>query len=383
MTDRQYLITPGPTPIPPAVQAAMAAPLIHHRSPDFRVVLSETLEGLSRTFQTESPVVLLAGSGTAAMESAVVNLCSPGEPVVVASAGNFGERWLKLATTYGLAVEHVAQEWGERLDPGRIAAAAEGATAVFVTHSETSTGVVHDVQAIAQALEPTGAALVVDAVSSLGGVDLRPDEWGVDVVVAGSQKALMTPPGLAFASVSARAWELSQRATLPRFYLDWGATLRAQEKGDTAFTPAVSLIFGLRAALEMIEARGLAAGFAHNQRLALAAREGVKALGLELFSPDDPTSAMVTAFQMPAGLDGQHVYAGLRDRYGVVLAGGQGKLRGRIMRIGHMGYMNEFDIITALAGLELALTGLGYRPPAPGIGAARAVGVFAETEPGG
>ena len=383
MTDRQYLITPGPTPIPPAVQAAMAAPLIHHRSPDFRVVLSETLEGLSRTFQTESPVVLLAGSGTAAMESAVVNLCSPGEPVVVASAGNFGERWLKLATTYGLAVEHVAQEWGERLDPGRIAAAAEGATAVFVTHSETSTGVVHDVQAIAQALEPTGAALVVDAVSSLGGVDLRPDEWGVDVVVAGSQKALMTPPGLAFASVSARAWELSQRATLPRFYLDWGATLRAQEKGDTAFTPAVSLIFGLRAALEMIEARGLAAGFAHNQRLALAAREGVKALGLELFSPDDPTSAMVTAFQMPAGLDGQHVYAALRDRYGVVLAGGQGKLRGRIMRIGHMGYMNEFDIITALAGLELALTGLGYRPPAPGIGAARAVGVFAETEPGG
>jgi serine---pyruvate transaminase len=217
VTDRQYLITPGPTPIPPAVQEAMAAPLIHHRSPDFRAVLSDTLEGLSRVFQTVSPVVLVAGSGTAAMESAVVNLCSPGEPVVVASAGNFGERWLKLATTYGLQVEHVGQEWGESLDPDRIAAAAQGATVVFVTHSETSTGVVHDVRAIARALEPTGAALVVDAVSSLAGVDLRPDEWGIDVVVAGSQKALMTPPGLAFASVSARAWELSQRAALPRF----------------------------------------------------------------------------------------------------------------------------------------------------------------------
>jgi aspartate aminotransferase-like enzyme len=378
VTDRQYLITPGPTPIPPAVQEAMAAPLIHHRSPDFRAVLSETLEGLSRVFQTASPVVLFAGSGTAAMESAVVNLCSPGEPVVVASAGNFGERWLKLTTTYGLDVEHVCEEWGDRLDPERIADAADGATAVFVTHSETSTGVVHDVEAIARALEPTGSALVVDAVSSLAGIDLRPDEWGIDVVVAGSQKALMTPPGLAFASVSARAWELSQRASLPRFYLDWGAALRAQEKGDTAFTPAVSLIFGLRAALELIQSRGLAAGFAHNRRLALAAREGVKALGLELFSPDDPGSSMVTAFCMPDGLDGQRVYAALRDRYGIVLAGGQGKLRGQIMRIGHMGYMNEFDIVTALAGLELALTGLGYRPPAPGIGAARAVGVFGE-----
>jgi serine---pyruvate transaminase len=376
--DRQYLITPGPTPIPPAVQAAMAAPLVHHRSPDFRAALGETLEGLSRVFQTVRPVVVVAGSGTAAMESAVVNLCSPGDRVVVATAGNFGERWLKLALAYQLDAAHVEQEWGERLDPARVAAAADGAAVVFVTQSETSTGVVHDVRAIAEALRPSGAVLVVDAVSSLAGIDLRPDEWGIDVVVGGSQKALMTPPGLAFASVSERAWNLSQKARLPRFYLDWSAALRAQQKGDTAFTPAVSLILGLRAALAMIEERGLAACFAHNRRLALAAREGVKALGLTLFSPDDATSAMVTALRMPDGLDGQTVYAALRDRYGIVLAGGQGKLRGHIMRIGHMGYMNEFDIVTALAGLELALAGLGYRPPAPGIGAARAVGVFGE-----
>jgi aspartate aminotransferase-like enzyme len=376
--DRQYLITPGPTPIPPTVQAAMAAPMMHHRSPDFRAVLSETLEGLSQVFQTESPVVVLAGSGTSAMESAVVNLCSPGERVVVASAGNFGERWAKIAGAYGLDVQHVQQDWGERLDPGRIAASAQGATAVYVTHSETSTGVVHDVRAIAEALQPTDAALVVDGVSSLAGVDLRPDEWGIDVVVGGSQKALMTPPGLAFASVSERAWNLCQKARLPRFYLDWSAALRAQEKGDTAFTPPVSLILGLRAAISLILDRGLTACFANNRRLALGAREGVKALGLRLFSPDDPTSSMVTAFRMPDGLDGQKVYATLRDRHGIVLAGGQGKLRGQIMRIGHMGYMNEFDIVTALAGLEFALAELGYRPPAPGIGAARAVGVFGE-----
>jgi aspartate aminotransferase-like enzyme len=217
---------------------------------------------------------------------------------------------------------------------------------------------------------------VVDAVSSVAGIELETDAWGVDVVVAGSQKALMTPPGLAFAAVSERAWAVAERSTLPRFYLDWAAARRAQDKTDTPFTPAVSLVFGLRAALRLIEERGLAAGFAHNRRLALAAREGVKGLGLELFSPDDATSAMVTAFRMPAGMDGQKVYATLRDRHGIVLAGGQGKLRGQIMRIGHMGYMNAFDIVTALAGLELTLGELGHRPPVAGAGVGRALAVF-------
>ena len=378
MVDKQYLITPGPTPIPPEVQTAMAAPLIHHRSPVFRALLADTVSGLQYVYQTANDVLVFAGSGTAAMESAVSNMTSPGDRVLVASAGNFGERWLQLARAYELDVVQVEQPWGERLDAAAVGEQASGCRVVYVTHSETSTGVVHDVRAIADAVRPSGAALVVDAVSSLGGVELATDEWGVDVVVAGSQKALMTPPGLAFASVSERAWELAAAARAPRYALDWGRTRTAQEKGDTPFTPPISLLFGLRAAVALIAERGLAAGFAHNRRLARAAREGVKALGLTLFSPDDASSAMVTAFQMPDGVDGQQVYARLRDRFGIVLAGGQGPLRGRIVRIGHMGYMNEFDIITALSGLELALRGFGYRPAAAGAGAARALEIFAE-----
>jgi aspartate aminotransferase-like enzyme len=376
---KRYLITPGPTPVPPEVVAAEAAPLHHHRSPDFRAILAETLAGLRRLFATEHDVLLFTGSGTAAMESAVANLLSPGDRVVVASAGNFGERWCKLVRAYGIEPVHVAHEWGERLDPARIGAAAEEAetAAVFVTQSETSTGVVHDIEAIAARTAPTGAVLVVDAVSSLGGVELATDAWGVDVVVAGSQKALMTPPGLAFASVSPRAWLRAGRSTLPRYYLDWRLSADSQAKNNTAFTPAVTIVAALRKALELIEARGYEAIWAHNRRLALGAREGVKALGLRLYSPDEESSAMVTALLMPDGIDGQQCYAVLRDRHGIVLAGGQGRLRGRIMRIGHMGYMNEFDIITALAGLELALAELGYRPPLPGAGAPRAVEVFA------
>jgi serine---pyruvate transaminase len=249
--------------------------------------------------------------------------------------------------------------------------------AVYVTQSETSTGVVHDVESIARAVRPTGALVVVDAVSSLGGVELAVDAWGIDVAVAGSQKALMCPPGLAFASVSPRAWEQSDRATLPRHYLSWRVAAESQRKNDTAFTPAVTIVAALHRALELIEARGKDAIWAHNRRLAYGAREGVKALGLDLYGPDDETSAMVTAFLMPDGIDGQKCYSVLRDRHGIVLAGGQGKLRGRIMRIGHMGFMNEFDIVTALAGLELALAELGYRSPVPGAGAARAIEVFA------
>lgn len=379
MTTKRYLITPGPTPLPPEVVAAEAAPMMHHRSPDFRALLRETLAMLKVVFATEHDVLLFTGSGTAAMESAVANLLAPGDAVVVASAGNFGMRWSKLVAAYGIEPVMVEQEWGERLDPARIGAAAEeaGAAAVFVTHSETSTGVVHDVEAIAKATAPTGALLVVDAVSSLGGVELATDAWGVDVVVAGSQKALMAPPGLAFASVSPRAWIRARREGMPRFYLDWRRGAEAQETGGTAFTPAVSLVAGLRASLELIAARGPEAVWEHNRRLARATRAGVKALGLGLFSPDDETAAMVTAFRMPEGIDGQECYALLRDRHGIVLAGGHGPLRGRVMRIGHMGYMNEFDILTALAGLELALGELGHAAPSPGAGVAAATAAFA------
>jgi aspartate aminotransferase-like enzyme len=375
---RLSLITPGPTPLPPAVAAALAEPLLHHRSPDFKALLGETLERLSRVFATSREVLMFAGSGTTAMESAVSNLLSAGDPVVVATAGNFGDRWAKICRSFGLDVTLVEQPWGERLDPGRIAAAAAGARAVYVTHSETSTGVVHDVRAIAEAVAPTGAMLVVDAVSSLGGVEMATDAWGIDVVVSGSQKALMAPPGLAFAAVSDRAWAASASARLPRFALDWATTRDAQRGGSTAFTPPVTLVAGLRAALRLLEEEGPDRIWANSRRLALAVREGVKALGLELFSPDDESSSMVTAVRMPEGIDGQQVYATLRDRHGIVLAGGQGPLRGKVMRIGHMGWMDGFDMITALAGLELALHEHGHRPPVPGAGAARAIELFAE-----
>jgi len=376
---RLALITPGPTPIPPQVEAALAEPLLHHRSPDFRALLTETLERLRGAFATDGEVLMFAGSGTTGMESAVCNLLSAGDRVVVATAGNFGERWVRICRAYGLDVEVVEHAWGEKLDPRRVAAVCDGARAVFVTHSETSTGVVHDVRALSEAVAASGALLVVDAVSSLGGVELATDAWGIDVVVAGSQKALMTPPGLAFAAVSERAWKAAAGARLPRFSLDWAAAREAQRAGNTAFTPPVTLVAGLRAALRLIDEHGMPAIWAHNRRMALAVREGVKALGLGLFSPDDESSAMVTAVRMPAGVDGQRVHATLRDRHGIVLAGGQGPLRGKIMRIGHMGWMSDFDMITALAGLELALIEHGHRPPSPGAGAARAIELFAKT----
>ena len=376
MPEKTYLITPGPTPIPPQVAAAMSLPLIHHRSPDFKLLLSQTLAGLGRVFATSQPVLMFAGSGTSAMESAVSNLLAPGDRVLVASAGNFGERWLKIVRAYGLEPDHLSLEWGEKLDADQIAERAQGCTAVYVTHSETSTGVVHDIRSIAEALRPTGALLVVDAVSSLGGVELATDAWGVDVVVSGSQKALMTPPGLAFASVSERAWQLADRGGLPRFTLDWATTRDAQADSSTAFTPPVTLVAGLSAAITLLENEGFEAAWSRNRRLALATREGAKAIGLELFSPDDDSSAMVTAVRMPEGVDGQKVYALLRDRHGVVLAGGQGPLRGRVIRVGHMGYMNDFDIITALSALEMALAEIGHSVATPGAGAARAVELF-------
>ena len=380
MPERTYLITPGPTPVPPEVAAAMARPLIHHRSPDFKVLLEQTLAQLKRAFATEREVLLFAGSGTSAMESAVANLLTPADDVLVASAGNFGDRWTKIARAYGIDPRIHAQPWGEVLDPAAVAAQAQGAVAVYITHSETSTGVVHDVRAIAEALRPTGALLVVDAVSSLGGVELAMDEWGVDVVVSGSQKALMTPPGLAFVAASERAWTISEQAALPRFTLDWRVTRDSQAKVQTPFTPPITLVAGLNAALAMIESEGPQCVWARNRLLGRAAREGAKALGLELFSPDDDSSSMVTAVQMPDGIDGQEAYGLLRDRFGVVLAGGHGPLRGKVIRIGHMGYMNRFDIITALSALELVLGDLGYRAPTAGAGAARAVEVFAQLE---
>jgi serine---pyruvate transaminase len=360
MSEKRHLLTPGPTPVPPAVLAAISQPVVHHRSPDFRPVYERTLARLRDVFCTGSDVLLFGSAGTGVMESAVANLCSPGERVLVVSAGHFGERWRAIAFSYGAEVETLEYEWGGIPAADDVASRLEelgGAKAVFLTHSETSTGVVCDLQTIAAAVNEHGALSIVDAVSSLGAVPLETDAWGLDVVVSGSQKALMTPPGLAMNSVSERAW--SARGESPRFYFDWERTRKAQSALDAPFTPPVSLVAGLDVALGMLLDAGLEAVFDRHVRLGRACREGAKAMGLELFSPDEARSAVVTAIRSPDGIDATELVIGLRDRFGITIANGQGSLKGKIFRIGHIGYFDVFDITTALAAVELVLTDLG------------------------
>jgi aspartate aminotransferase-like enzyme len=352
--EKRYLFTPGPTPVPPPVLAALAEPVLHHRGPDFRLVYSRCLERLKAVCRTEREVLLFTSSGTGLMESAVANLVSPGDRVLVVSAGYFGERWTDLAHAYGADVDELAYAWGEAPGAADLAARLDGHDVVFLTHSETSTGVVADLQALAAAAKDSGALVAVDAVSSLGAVPLETDAWGLDVVVSGSQKALMAPPGLALVAVSERGW--ARRGAAPRFYFDWERTRAAQEQLDAAFTPATSLVVALDVALGLLLEEGLQAAFERHVRLGRACRAGVRAMGLELFSPDDDSASVVTAIRAPEGIDSGELVLALRDRFGITLAPGQGPLKGKIFRIGHIGWFDVFDITTALAALELALT---------------------------
>ena len=376
-------MTPGPTPIPPEVEAAMAEPIVYHRATEFQAVLVRVLERLQEVFRTEGDVALLTASGSAAMESAVANLSSPADRVLVVSAGHFGERWAQIASRYGCAVEQLRYAWGETpaaADVEARLAELGGAKAVYCTQSETSTGVVADVAAIAASARAAGALAVVDAISCLGAVPLEQDGWGIDVAVSGSQKGLMTPPGLAFASVSKAALATARSSLSPRFYLDWERTLQAQAESRTAFTPAVSLIRGLDRALELLLADGIEAAWDRSARLGRACRAGVKAMGLELFSPDEERSAVVTAIRVPAGADGAAIVRAMRERSGVTIAGGQGELRGKIVRIGHIGYVDIDDVAAALEALELALAGAGVAVER-GVAAERARAAFAAAVP--
>jgi aspartate aminotransferase-like enzyme len=362
LAEKRYLMTPGPTPVPPQVLAAMALPIVHHRSPDFRPTYRQVLDRLKEVYKTQGEVLLYTASGTAGLESVVANLTSPGDRVVAVSAGYFGERWADIARAYGCDVDHIAYEWGETPSAEDLAARlAElgDASVVLVTQSETSTGVVCDVRAFAAAAKKAGTLIAVDAISSLGAVPCETDEWGLDSVVSGSQKALMSPPGLMAVSVSDAAWKRREGATAPRFYLDWERTRVAQESLDAAFTPAVSIVVGMNVALGLILERGLEAAFDEHVRLGRACREGVKAMGLDLFSPDDDSSAVVTTVRVPDSIDGSQLLLDLRDRFGITLAPGQGPLKGKVFRVGHLGYYDVFDITTALAGIELALAEAG------------------------
>jgi aspartate aminotransferase-like enzyme len=360
--ERRYLFTPGPTPVPPQVLAALAEPVIHHRARDYREIYERCLARLREVYRTQHDVLMFTTSGTGAFESAVANLTSPGDRQLVLSAGNFGERWAGMVRAFGADLVHVRLEWGETPEPDDLRAALDEAgdvRVVYLTHSETSTGVVCDVQALAGVAKEAGALVVVDAVSSLGAVPLETDAWGIDVVVSGSQKALMCPPGVAFVSVSPAALEAAARSTGQRYVLDWERTRKAQAKLDAPFTPAVSIVRALDVALGLLLEEGLEAAFDRHARLGRACREGAKTMGLELFSPDEERSAVVTAIRAPEGIDATEIVVSLRDRFGITIANGQGELKGKIFRIGHIGWFDVFDIVTALAAVELVLADAG------------------------
>ena len=380
---KQYLMTAGPTPLPPAVSQVMAEPILYHRAPAFVEIYERVLERLPEVFRTDNDVLCFASTGSGALESAVANLTRPGEPAFVVSCGKFGERWAELCEAFGADLEHLAFEWGEKVDPDRVDAALSAMDrkpkVVFTTQSETSTGVLNDVAALAAVARDHGALLCVDAVSGLGAAELKQDDWGVDVVVAGSQKSLMCPPGLGFASVSQRALDLAAAGPGGRYYFDWSRTAAGQRKSppDSPFTTAVTLFRALDVALGQIFTEGIDEVFERHAVLARGARAGIAGLGLERFGPDDPDANVVTAAKLPEGIDGAAVPKAMRDRYGVTAAGGQGHLKGKIVRIAHCGYYGAFDIVIALSALELALRDAGYDVE-PGAGVAGAQRVFSE-----
>ena len=376
---KYQLMAPGPTPVPSEVLLAMAQPILHHRTPEYEALFVEVRAGLKRLVQTSQEVIPLACSGTGAMEAALVNTLSAGDTVVVVSAGKFGERWLELARAYGLEIVELTAPYGETVTAARLAetlAAHPRAKAVLAQHSETSTGVLHDVRAYAAVTRGTDAILVVDAVSSLGIADLQMDAWGLDLVVAGSQKGLMLPPGLGFCALSDKAWAMNKTARLPRYYFDLAAERKTVVKNEAHFTPAVSIVIGLRAVLEMLDREGLANVFKRHDRLARATRAGVEALGLGLFCKATPSPA-VTAVIAPPGVDSEQIVKVYSQAYNITIAGGQGEMKGGIFRLGHMGYAAEFDVVVALAALEQVLAELG-QPVDFGAGVRGAQKVFAE-----
>jgi len=360
---KNYLLTPGPTPLPPQVLEAMSRPIIHHRTPQFQAILKEAMEGLKYVFQTAGDVFILASSGTGAMEAAVVNLLSSHDTALCVQGGKFGERWGELCKAYGISAQILDVAWGSAVSPEEIKkrlAADPKIKVVFTTLCETSTGVVNDIEAIGRVVKDTQAVLVVDAISGLGAIDLKTDAWACDMVISGSQKGLMLPPGLGFISSSPKAWKLIEASKSPRYYFDLRKAKKAAEKTDTPFTPAINLIIALNEVLKMIKLDGLEKIFVRHKKMADATRAAMKALGLELFSAD-ASSDVVTAAKVPVEIDGEKLVKTMRDAYGVTIAGGQAELKSKVIRIAHMGFIEEFDVIAGISCLEKVLTQMGYK----------------------
>jgi len=374
---KNYIMAPGPTPVPEEVLLEMARPIIHHRTDEFREIFMKANEGLGYIFRTSNPVFTFASSGSGALEAAVVNLLSKNDKALVIRGGKFGERFYDICVAYGVEAVPIDVEWGKPVESARIKEALKtdsSIKAVFATLCETSTATVNDIRSIAALTASERAILVVDAVSGLGADDIRTDEWNVDVVASGSQKGLMLPPGLGFLSMSAKAMALMEKSDIPKYYYDLKAYKKSLDKSDTPWTPAVSLVRGLCRAAQMIRDEGLDNVLARHAKLADATREAVRGLGLELFSAS-PSNA-VTAVKVPENIDGGKLVKTMRNKYGVTIAGGQAHLKGKIFRIAHLGYMAEFDTLTAVSALELALKELGYSFDMGG-GVSRALASFA------
>ncbi len=361
---KHFLLAPGPTPIPPEVLQALARPIIHHRTPLYEGILQEVREGLKYLFQTKNEVLIFASSGTGVMEGAVTNTLCAGDKALVVEGGKFGERFSNICRAYGVKPIVFPVEWGRAVDPAPVEKTLKedpSIKAVFVQATETSTGVLHPVREIAAIVSRCpGTILVVDGISHLGAVELPMDEWKLDVVLCGSQKALMLPPGLAFAALSDKAWQFVERSTLPRFYFDFKKELKNLIKNQSAYTPAISLVVGLAESLRLIRKEGLENVFARHARLAGATRAAMTALGLQLYAPRAYSDA-VTAVMAPQGIDGQKVVRILRDKHNLTIAGGQDQAKGKIFRLAHMGYIDQSDIIAAIAAVEMTLKELGYK----------------------
>jgi aspartate aminotransferase-like enzyme len=361
--EKKYLFSPGPTMLPPEVLLKMAEPIMHHREPEFEKIFAEIRENLKYLFQTKNEVLIFTSSGTGAMEGAVSNLLSKGDKALVVRGGKFGERWGEICQAYGIEFIPIDVEWGRAVDPKQIKKILESnpsIRAVYTQATETSTGVRHPIQEIAEIVKKyEETVIVVDAITGIGVFDIPMDAWGLDVVVSGSQKALMLPPGLAFAALSNKAWKFVERSNLPKYYFNFKKELKSAQKNQNSFTPAISLFVGLRESLKLIRKEGLEAVFRRHQRLAEATRAAVKVLGLELYAPDSPSNAL-TAVKIPAGISGGKLKDLFFEKFGITVAGGQGQAKGKIIRIAHLGYYERLDMVMVISALEMLLKEMGH-----------------------
>lgn len=361
---KKYVFTPGPVPVPSEVLIEMAKPIIHHRTAEFEEMFAEVREGLKYIYDTKQEVFILAASGTGAMEASVANTLSTGDKVLVVNSGKFGERWGKICRAYGVEVQEIMVQWGKEVDPADIEKALNddpSIKAVLTQASETSTGVKHPIKEIAEITNKRdGVIQIVDGITGVGVFEIEFDNWGIDVLVGGSQKAFMLPPGLSFAAMSEKAWKFYETSDLPKFYFDFKPALKNAEKNTTTFTPAVTLIVGLAAVLRIFTAEGRENMHKRHARLALATREAMKAIGLEPFVQDTPSSALTTVIAPPE-IGAAKVIAGLRDEFGITIAGGQDQAKGKIFRISHIGDIGKTDTLSIIAAIESVLNQLGYK----------------------